>query len=446
MLLLFNSLLPVTGSVSATLGALSTSSTGALALSGSTAATLGSLTASSTGALAIAGSTSSTLGTLTLNTVPAIVYQTAGTPGSGTTSLTLAYPAVVASEDLLIAAIVSKHPPNAPATPAGWTLPTNGQTSGGSGASGVDTGSVNVTIFVKEADGTETGSLAISIPSGNSAYGQLHRLSKAATQNWSYACASGANNTPGTAWSVTAGSNPGIAANDLIFTVSGSNTDAYTYSAQAITATGVTFAATSERRDTGSSTGNDLQFISTTTVVTAGTATAAPVFTMTASGTATDNPAGATVLFRARQVEKTFNAGALSVTLGALTNTSTAALALSGTCTATLGAATLASLGTVSLTGTLSQTLGALALDALIQKDQRADLNVTLGALRLESLIAFDTFGALTAQLGHLSLASTIILTPAPSRARTTHIGGIERTAVRAVSRRANIVRRPHDR
>ena len=424
MLLLLNSLAPLTGSLSGTLG---------------------TLTASSAGAVAISGSTNVTLGALTLTTVPPIVYQTQGVPGSGTTSLTLAYPTTVASEDLLIAALVSKHPPNSPVTPAGWTLPTNGQASGGSGVSGVDTGAVYVTVFVKEADGTETGSLVISIPSGNSAYGQMQRLSKAATQNWSYACASGANNTAGTAWSVTAGSNPGIAANDLIFTVSGANTDAYTYSGQSISAAGVTFAATSERRDTGSATGNDLQFISTTTVVVAGAATAAPVFTMTASGTAADNPTGATVLFRARQVEKTFNAATLSATLSAATVSASGVLAVSGALNTTLGPLSLLSGATVSVAGSVGATLGALTLDALIQKDQRAEVAVTLGTLTLDSLIAVDTFGSLDVTLGSVTLGSTIILTPAPSRARTAHIGGVERTGVRAVSRHVN-VRRPHAR
>lgn len=67
----------ITGDLSATLGALTLASAGAIAIAGSFAVTLGAVTLASAGAIAIAGAAAITLGQVTLssNNSAATVYQ-----------------------------------------------------------------------------------------------------------------------------------------------------------------------------------------------------------------------------------------------------------------------------------------------------------------------------------------------------------------------------------
>lgn len=242
----------------------------------------------------------------------AIAFGTAGTAAVGTTSLAVPHPASIAAGDMLVLVIANKYPTNGPSTPAGWsTFITNAQQSGGSGTAGIDVGSVYVTVFTKEAVGGETGNLTVTVTSGNASIGRMFRYTKGASMVWNLAACGGADNTAGTAWSVTGNANPGITAGDMVLACSAINTDGYTYSAQAIAATGITaWGTVTERQDSGTTQGQDCGMVVSEHPVTTGTASAAPVFTMTASSTATNNPAGATVMLRLRE-----EAGPQTITL-----------------------------------------------------------------------------------------------------------------------------------
>lgn len=220
---------------------------------------------------------------------------------TGTTSASVPYPAGPQAGDLIVMAIGNKYPTNGPTLPTDWVAPSNNQGSGGSGSNGVDSGNVYATIFVKIATGSESGNLTLNVTSGNSIVAQMVLYRKAADKNWDYACTNGADNTAGTSWSVTGAANPGITAGDRIFTCSGINTDSYSFSGHGIAATGVTFGAIQADGD-GTNLGQDCYCVLTDHEVSSGTASAAPVFTMTASGTATDIPAGATTILRMREV------------------------------------------------------------------------------------------------------------------------------------------------
>ncbi len=222
---------------------------------------------------------------------------------TGTTSLSVAYPPSISPGDLLVLAIANKHSPNVPSTPSGWTAPSNNQATGTSGTDGVDTGSVYTTVFTKIADGTESGNLSVTVTSGNSSTGRIFQLRAASGKVWSTALASGNDQTPGTGWSVTAGSDPGITAGDIVLTVSGMNSDAYAWSAQSISATSVTFSNHEELSELNATNGNDVEMTVSAHFATSGTSSAAPVFSMTSSGSATNAPVGATVFVRARQVD-----------------------------------------------------------------------------------------------------------------------------------------------
>jgi hypothetical protein len=235
----------------------------------------------------------------------AIAFGTAGLAAVGTTSLAVPHPGSIAAGDLLVLAIANKYPNNGPATPNGWTLA--GQVSGGQGAAGIDIGTVFSTVFTKVAVGNESGNLAVTLTSANSSIGRMFRYTKGAGAAWSVAAATGADNAGGaTSWSVTATSNPGITAGDMMLACSAINIDSYTYASWAMSATGVTVWGTvAERQDSGTTQGQDCGLHVVEHPVTTGTASAAPVFTMTASASATSNPAGATVFLRLREVAPT---------------------------------------------------------------------------------------------------------------------------------------------
>jgi hypothetical protein len=233
-----------------------------------------------------------------------IGYTNSGAVAAGTTSLSVAYPTGISSGDLLVLCVGNKYPNNGPSTPSGWTAPSNNQGSGGQGSNGVDTGSVYSTVYYKEADGTESGNLSVTITSGNVGLGRMFLYRKSAGKAWSVAATNGSDNTGNeTAWSVTGAANPGITAGDVMFVCSAANTDAYTYSSESISATSVTFAGAVERQDSGTTTGQDMSLVVSDHVALSGTASAAPVFTMTSSGSTTSVPAGASTLFRIRQVD-----------------------------------------------------------------------------------------------------------------------------------------------
>lgn len=232
-----------------------------------------------------------------------IAFANAGAAATGSTSLAVPHPTTPAAGDLLVLVVANKYPTNGPSTPAGWTAPANNQQSGSSGSNGIDTGACYCTIYVKEATGSESGNLTVTITSGNSAVGRMFRYTKDGAKDWEWVLTNGSDNTAGTSWSVTGAADPGITGGDVCVVGSGINSDNYTYTSQALSATGVTFGTASERQDSGTSTGQDCCLVVSDHLVTSGTSSAAPVYTMTASSSATNSPAGASVIMRLREVD-----------------------------------------------------------------------------------------------------------------------------------------------
>lgn len=243
-----------------------------------------------------------------------ITYITAGAAAVGSTTLSVPYPTGLVSGDKLLLCVVNKYPTNGPSTPAGWTLATDAQGSGGAGASGADAGLMYSTVFHRTSDGTETGNLSVTLTSSNSAIGRIVCYRAPAGRTWAVAAHNGADNSAGTAVAMTAGGNPGITADDMIVMCVGLNTDARTYSAQAVTATGISaWGTVAERNDSTTTTGDDCALVISEHPVTTGTAVSAPAFVATASGTAGSQNAGAAVFFRLRST-----AGANAYTLTAV--------------------------------------------------------------------------------------------------------------------------------
>lgn len=237
----------------------------------------------------------------------AVAFGSAGAVDPGTTTLVVPYPGGIAAGNLLVLTVGNKYPPNGPATLAGWTLVTNGQISGGAGAPGGDSGTVYATIFVKVADGSETGNLTVTLTGANSSMGRMFRYTNAAGAGWDYAATNGSDNTPDATWSVTGAANPGVTAGDMLVVVSAINGNRMSgWASESVSAAGATFGIHTERQDSSTAAGQDMALVVSDHTVTAGTASAAPVFTMTGTGTPTANtPAGASVILRIREVPGT---------------------------------------------------------------------------------------------------------------------------------------------
>jgi len=292
----------------------------------------------------------------------AISFGAQGSGVTGSTSLAVPYPVLPDPGELFLLSVVNKYPTNGPATPAGFTLV--GQASGGAGSAGDDSGTVYMTVFAKVSDGTETGNVTVTITGGNSAVGRMARYEKDPTKNWDVAAVGAAVNAATASWSVALPSNPGIDAGDFIVAYTGINSDAYTASAHAITAAGVSaWGTVTQRNDFGTGFGNDCRFTQSEHPVTTGTASGVPTYSMTESGTAGNAPAGCVLLVRLREVAGSI-AASLSSTLGDLTGAATGSLPIQGAATPTFGALVLGGSAALTIVGASAPTLGALALAA----------------------------------------------------------------------------------
>jgi hypothetical protein len=219
---------------------------------------------------------------------------------AGTTSAAPAYPAGLAAGDLLVIGLTSKYA--APTIPSGWYCLASAILSGGAGANGIDTGVVYGALLYKYATGSETGTQAVSA-GVNSCLGGMLAYRRAPGTSWALAAASAARNSGGsTAWSTTASTDPGLRADDLVVVLSAINADTYTYTAEALSASGATFGTATEQFDGGTTNGQDCGIVLSDHAVSAGVSTAAPTFTMTASGSATSAPAGVNIYLRLREV------------------------------------------------------------------------------------------------------------------------------------------------
>lgn len=268
----------------------------------------------------------------------AIAFGAIGAGSNGITSLSVPLPASIAAGDLLVLCIANKYPPNAPATPAGWVAGTNYREEGGSGASGTDTGSVFVSVYTRVADGAESGNVAVTITGGNCAFGRMLRYTKSASATWDLVLVNGVDTTADASWSVALDAMD-VHANDMVLVASATNTDLYTHTVEALVQTGTTFGTMVERNDIGTTNGDDCWLFISEHPVSSGAGAGALTYTATPSGTATNNPAGASVALRMRELFTSSGTGAMG------------AFGASGTATADVPAFTSSGTGAMGAFG-----------------------------------------------------------------------------------------------
>lgn len=231
----------------------------------------------------------------------ALSFVGVGAAANGTTSLSLSAHASTQPGDLMLMAVVAKPYDSVLTTPGGWTLveeATNGTT-----ASGVDTGSTKVALYAKIASGP-SGTIPFTATGSDVLLGAILTYNKTTTEMFSVLSdTSGGDSTQGTAYSATGSVDIGLVTDDWCFALAGVNSDV-THTAATVTATGITFGTANERLDATTTTGNDAGLVCIDRPVTAGTSSAAPVMTASASGTSS----GTSIFLRLRTVTPTITA------------------------------------------------------------------------------------------------------------------------------------------
>jgi hypothetical protein len=232
----------------------------------------------------------------------AISFIASGAAVSGAGGLTVAVPAHQAG-DLIVILVGAKPNTMTPNTPAGFTLPTDGTGAGGAGTTGVDTGPMKAFVFYNVDEDNSIASVALSSAGGLNVWSAIALVYRSGSGSFDLAAANGVDSTTGTPFQATMGTDPGLAAGDMVAVVGAIPTDVSTpaqFSAETLAATGITTTLDAEVVEFDTQTGNDMGGVVCRFTVNSGTSSAAPTFSATAGGTTT-NVAGPIVLLRIRQ-------------------------------------------------------------------------------------------------------------------------------------------------
>lgn len=237
-----------------------------------------------------------------------ISFGTTGTQATHTDTVT---PTLVgAAGDLAILQVLSGHSNDSvPSTPSGWSLVAS--FSGGGGTFGASAGPRRLTWFARILVGGD-GNPTTAIPSGSSGSviaGRIINLTRTAGTGWRWAASIGPDTTSGTGFSVTGGTALTWKSGDFAILGYGVASNADSYTAEAISATGITFGTVTERADAAIATGNGVTSALATCSVSSGTATQAPTVTATLASAST----GIAGVLRIREASSDVNASPQSV-------------------------------------------------------------------------------------------------------------------------------------
>lgn len=235
------------------------------------------------------------------HSLAAVAFGTIGAGAGGTNSAAPGYPASIAANDLLVLCVAHKYPaaPSSVSTPAGWTAPSNnigrGDDALGTGVN--DQGETAATMFYKLATGSESGTLTLTVTSGNAAYAWIARYTNA-TGAWLAAAAQGGDASRGANWSATMGTDPGITTGDMVVSCAArSEGSVVSAASEAIAATGLTVGTQAERGDNGTSFGDNVGAVISDHAITTGPASDVVTYTFTSA----TSSSGGTVILRIRE-------------------------------------------------------------------------------------------------------------------------------------------------
>jgi hypothetical protein len=237
-----------------------------------------------------------------------ISFGSAGAQATHTDTVT---PTVVgATGDLAILQVVSGHPNDSvPSTPSGWTLV--GSFSGGGGTFGASAGPRRLTWFARVLTGGDSNPTT-AIPSGGTGSviaGRVFNLTRTAGTGWRWAATIGEDTTSGTGFSVVCATALTFKTGDFAILGYGVASNADSYTAETITATGITFGTVTERADAAVATGNGESMAIATCSVSAGSGTQAPTVAATLAAAST----GVAGVLRVREASSVVSVTAQSV-------------------------------------------------------------------------------------------------------------------------------------
>lgn len=299
-----------------------------------------------------------------------VVGTTAYSASAGT-SVAPAYPSGILATDQLIL-VVGQKPSTANGgtvtTPTGWTLRDSLTAAGGYGTTlGADTGNTNLFVYTKNTvTAGQTGTQTVTLGTNGVSWAFIVRVPTSGGAI-TYGTADGQRTTTPTSPMSIALTNGASATNfqagDFAFWAMCIPTDVTTpsqFSAQSISATGVTFNTAVELNEPDSTTGNDIGGYSAWATVASGSSTTAPTVTTTLAGTLT-NVRGPVVLLRLNEAAPPARTGDLDATeTGSDTFASTGDVHVNGDLAVSeTGADTFASTGSVQdvpVTGSLAVT------------------------------------------------------------------------------------------
>ena len=213
----------------------------------------------------------------------AISYIAVGALSQAAASITPAFPAGATTGRLAVLQVVSGHPDDAiPSTPSGWGLVES--VSGGGGTFGSGTGPRRHTWFTRVLNGTDSAPTTV-LPTGTGSViaGRIHVLSRSAGAGWRWASSSGEDTSSGTGFSTAAASALTWAVGDFALIGYALPVGTASLTAEAITATGVTYGTVTEQADDQITSGNAARLAAATVSVTAGPGTQAPTLAATAA-------------------------------------------------------------------------------------------------------------------------------------------------------------------
>lgn len=233
----------------------------------------------------------------------ALAYSAAGTAVAvSTRTLDITLPTLSGGE-MVVIPLMQKYADRTIPTPSGWTLWE--QATGGAGTNGtVDEGNVRIAALTKEVSAGDSGAVVSMTDSGGTAScfaGRPFVFTKGAGETWQLGSAAGvaSDNTAGTACVFVYDIDPGFVAGDIAVTLWALNSDAYTHT-HAISIPGVSSVTTQSRGNTAVTAGANGRYGMVTHDIVTGTSSGAATYTNTASGSATNAPAGASLILRLR--------------------------------------------------------------------------------------------------------------------------------------------------
>jgi hypothetical protein len=239
-----------------------------------------------------------------------ISYIAVGALSQNATTITPAYPAGATVGRLAVLQVASGSPTDSvPSTPSGWTAVDS--FSGGGGTFGSGTGPRRITWFARVLLGSDATPTTI-IPTGTGSViaGRIHVLSRSAGTGWRWGDTFGDDQVSGTGFSAACSTAVTWTTGDFALIGYGIAGSGSTFSAEAITATGITFGTVTEQSDDQiTSIGNHEGMASATATVTAGTGTQAPTVTATLSAAAI----GVASVLRVREASAALTATAQAV-------------------------------------------------------------------------------------------------------------------------------------